>query len=83
MWANTEHMFGDLKKHVKRMSDFVDMNARLFPTGMPNHDLAKGVGNDAFETTIRTVKNELGPDVDRVIMQCARMTNAHVEISKG
>ena len=67
MWANTEHMFGDLKKHAKTMSDLVDMNTRLFHIGMPNDDLAKRVGNEAFETTIRTVENELGPVVDRVI----------------
>ena len=50
MWANTEHMLGDLQKHVKTMSDLVDMNTRLFLIGMPNDDLAKRVGNDAFET---------------------------------
>ena len=83
MWANTEHMLGDLKKHVKTMSDLVDMNTRLFLIGMPNDDLAKRVGNDAFDSTIRTVENELGPVVDRVITQCARMTNAHVELAKG
>ena len=64
------------------MSDLVDMNTRLFLIGMPNDDLANRVG-DAFETTIRTVENELELVVDRVTMQCARMTNAHVEISKG
>ena len=83
MWANTERMLGDLVGPVGGLGDFVFVYTRLFLTGMPNGDLAKGVGNDAFETTIRTVKNELGPVMDRVIMQCARMTNAHVEISKG
>ena len=60
MWANTEHMLGDLKKHVKTMSDLVDMDTRLFLIGMPNDDLAKRVGNDAFETTVRTVENDFG-----------------------
>ena len=59
MCANTEHMLGDLKKHVKTMSDLVDTNTRLFLIGMPNDDLAKRVGNDALETTIRTVENKL------------------------
>ena len=76
MWANTEHKLGDLKKSVKTMSDLVDMNT-LFLIGMPHDDLAKRVGHDAVETTIRTVEKELGPVVDRVITQCARMTNAH------
>ena len=83
MWANTEHMLGDLKKPVKTISDLVDMNTRLFLIGMPSDDLAKRVGNDAFESTIRTVENELGRVVDRVITQCARMTNAHVVLANG
>ena len=53
MWANTEHMLGDLKKHAKTMSDFLDMNTRLFLIGKPNDDLAKRVGNGALETTIK------------------------------
>ena len=55
-WANTEHMLGDLKKHVKTMNDFIDINRRLSLIGMPNDELATRVGNDAFETTIKTVK---------------------------
>ena len=65
MWANTGHMFGDLKKHVKTMSDLVDMNTRLLLIGMPSDDMEKRVGIDAFETTVRTVENELELVVDR------------------
>ena len=83
MWANTEHMLGDLKKHVKTMSDLVNMNMRLFLIGMPNDDLAKRVDKHAFETTIRTAENELGLVVDRVITRCARLTNAHVVLANG
>ena len=83
-WANTEHMLGDLKKHVKTMNDVVDVNTRLFLIGMPNDDLAKLVSdNHAFETTIKTVENELGSAVDRVFTQCARKTNAHVVLANG
>ena len=75
-------MLGDLKKHAKTMSDLVDMNTRLFLIGMPNDDLAKRVGNDASKRRSGRWENELGPVVDRVITQRARMTNAHVELAK-
>ena len=57
------------------------MNTRLFLIGMPKDDLAKCVGNDAVETTIRTVENELELVVDRVIPLCARMTFSDVVLT--